>query len=114
MSGTPKTARAIREAIAARRISAVEVCRNALSAIAALDPALSAFRTVAAEPALARAAELDARSDRGGLPLLGVPIALKDNICTRGIATTASSRILEGYVPPYNATVAERLEAAGA
>src|SRR4029077_6971174 len=52
--------------------------------------------------------------DKASLPLLGVPIALKDNICTRGIPTTASSRILEGYMPPYDATVVERLEAAGA
>ncbi len=114
MSGAPKTARAIRDAIAAGETTAIEVCRTALDAIAALDPALNAFRTVAAERALARAAELDARPDRRALPLLGVPIALKDNMCTRGIATTASSRMLEDYVPPYDATVVERLEAAGA
>jgi aspartyl-tRNA(Asn)/glutamyl-tRNA(Gln) amidotransferase subunit A len=111
---TPKTARAIRDAVAAGETSAVEVCRQALDAIRALDPALNAFRSVAGERALARAAELDARSDTSRLPLLGVPIALKDNICTRGIPTTASSRILEGYIPPYDATVVERLEAAGA
>jgi aspartyl-tRNA(Asn)/glutamyl-tRNA(Gln) amidotransferase subunit A len=114
VNGTPKTARALRSAIAAGEITAVETCRTALDAIAALDPTLNAFRTVAAERALVRAAELDARPDQAALPLLGVPIALKDNICTRGIATTASSRILEGYVPPYDATVVERLEAAGA
>jgi aspartyl-tRNA(Asn)/glutamyl-tRNA(Gln) amidotransferase subunit A len=114
VSGTPKTARGIRDAVAAGEITAVEVCRTALAAIAALDPALNAFRTVAAERALARAAELDARPDRHALPLVGVPIALKDNICTRGIATTASSRMLQEYVPPYDATVVERLEAAGA
>ncbi len=114
MSGMPNTARGIRAAIEAREISAVEVCRRALEVIAALDPALNAFRTVAAERALARAAELDGRGDRGALPLLGVPIALKDNICTRGVATTASSRVLENYVPPYDAAVVERLEAAGA
>jgi aspartyl-tRNA(Asn)/glutamyl-tRNA(Gln) amidotransferase subunit A len=100
VSVTPKTARAIRDAVAAGETSAVEVCRQTLDAIRALDPPLNAFRSVAAERALARAAELDSRSDRSPLPLLGVPIALKDNICTRGIPTTASSRILEGYVPP--------------
>jgi aspartyl-tRNA(Asn)/glutamyl-tRNA(Gln) amidotransferase subunit A len=114
VSGTPKTARALRDAVAAGEITAVEVCRTALDGIAALDPALNAFRTVAAERALLRAAELDARPDKASLPLLGVPIALKDNICTRGITTTASSRILDRYVPPYNATVVERLEGAGA
>ena len=114
MSGTAKTARAIRKAIATGETTAVEVCRQSLATIAALDPALGAFRAVAADRALARAAELDARPDKASLPLLGVPIALKDNLCTRGLTTTASSRILERYVPPYNATVVDRLEAAGA
>jgi aspartyl-tRNA(Asn)/glutamyl-tRNA(Gln) amidotransferase subunit A len=104
----------IRNAVAGRERSAVDVCRAALDRIEALDPALNAFRTVARERALARAAELDGRTDHRSLPLLGVPIALKDNMCTRGISTTASSRILENYVPPYNATVVQRLEAAGA
>jgi aspartyl-tRNA(Asn)/glutamyl-tRNA(Gln) amidotransferase subunit A len=92
----------------------VEICGAALDRIAATDGALNAFRAVAPERALARAAELDGRADRATLPLLGVPVALKDNLCTRGIATTAGSRMLEGYLPPYDATVVERLEAAGA
>jgi aspartyl-tRNA(Asn)/glutamyl-tRNA(Gln) amidotransferase subunit A len=110
----PIDALGIREAIASRRLSATEACRAALDRIAALDPPLNVFRAVAADKALARAAEIDAREDGRNLPLLGVPIALKDNLCTRGIPTTASSRILEGYNPPYNATVVDRLEAAGA
>ncbi len=110
----PIDAHGIREAIASRRLSVTEICRAALERIAALDPPLNAFRAVAADKALARAAEIDAREDGRNLPLLGVPIALKDNLCTRGIPTTASSRILEGYNPPYNATVVDRLEAAGA
>jgi aspartyl-tRNA(Asn)/glutamyl-tRNA(Gln) amidotransferase subunit A len=110
----PIDALGIREAIASRRLSAREACRAALDRIAALDPPLNVFRAVAADKALSRAAEIDAREDGRNLPLLGVPIALKDNLCTRGIATTASSRILEGYNPPYNATVVDRLEAAGA
>jgi aspartyl-tRNA(Asn)/glutamyl-tRNA(Gln) amidotransferase subunit A len=104
----------IREAIASGRASAVEICRAALDRIAATDGALNAFRALAPERALARAAELDGRADRATLPLLGVPVALKDNLCTKGIATTAGSRMLEGYLPPYDATVVERLEAAGA
>ena len=107
-------AHAIREGVANRRFSATDVCRSALDRIAALNPPLNAFRTVAADRALARAAEIDARPDAAGRPLLGVPIALKDNLCTKGITTTASSRILEGYTPPYDATVVTRLEAAGA
>jgi aspartyl-tRNA(Asn)/glutamyl-tRNA(Gln) amidotransferase subunit A len=92
----PIRASEIRDAVARRQASAVDICRAALDRIAALNPQLNAFRAIAPERALARAAELDARVDRANLPLLGVPVALKDNLCTRGIATTASSRILEG------------------
>jgi len=111
---TPIRARDIRDAVASGEVSALDICRAALDRISARNPPLNAFRAVAADRALARAAELDARPDRATLPLLGVPVALKDNMCTRGIATTASSRILDGYMPPYDATVVERLEAAGA
>jgi aspartyl-tRNA(Asn)/glutamyl-tRNA(Gln) amidotransferase subunit A len=87
-----------------------------LDRIAEHDGALHAFQTVATEQALERAGSLDKERDAGRVagPLHGVPIALKDNLSTRGIPTTASSRILEGYVPPYDATVVSRLEAAGA
>ena len=111
----PQTASEIRRAIAAGRASAAELCDVVLERIARVDRELGTFRTVDAERARARAAELDRRrAELAGLPLLGVPIAVKDNICTRGLRTTASSRILETYVPPYDATVVERLEAAGA
>src|SRR3954467_14792553 len=94
----PIDARSIRDAVARRTVSAVEVCRAALDRIATGNPPLNAFRAIAHERALARAAELDGRrgsADLARLPLLGVPVALKDNMCTRGLATTASSRILE-------------------
>ncbi len=95
--------------------TAVDVCTEFLDRIAARDGEIGAFNHTAAGPALERAAELDRRGpDASGLPLLGVPVAVKDNICTRGLPTTASSRILAGYVPPYDATVVERLTAAGA
>ena len=111
----PLTAVEIRRTVAAGRASAAEVCDAALERIAALDGQIGAFRTVDAVRARARAAELDhRRAELAGLPLLGVPVAIKDNICTRGLRTTASSRILETYEPPYDAAVIERLEAAGA
>ena len=110
----PFTVAETREAVRSGRASSVEICRAALDRIAAADPGINAFRAVAAERALARAAQLDARGDRATLPLLGVPDAIKDNLCTRGIATTAGSRMLDGYLPPYDADVVERLESAGA
>src|SRR5262249_18993521 len=95
--------------------SALERCREALDRADAVNGSLNAFNTIAPEPALARAAQLDRDAGRWrDAPLAGVPIAIKDNICTRGLRTTASSRILERYVPPYDATVVSRLEAAGA
>ena len=111
----PQTAVDIRRAVAAGRASAQDVCEATLERIQALDAELGAFRTVDANRARTRAAEIDRHhTDLSGLPLLGVPVAIKDNICTRGMRTTASSRILETYEPPYDATVVERLDAAGA
>ena len=109
----PRTASAIRAAVAARDVSAVEVCRDALDRIGRLDGALHAFLHVDDRGALERAARLD-REPPANAPLLGVPVALKDNICTAGVRTTAASRLLEHYVPPYSAGVVERLERAGA
>jgi len=106
------SAAAIRAAIARRETSAEEVCRAALDRIARADDALHAFLHVDADRALARARALDA--ERGDGALYGVPVALKDNISTRDVPTTAGSRILDGYRPVYNATVVDRLEQAGA
>ena len=105
----------IRDGVRSGALSAVEACRAALDRIESVDGRLNAFNTVSTDRALARAAEIDQNRNRlSTAPLAGVPIALKDNICTRGIRTTASSRILETFVPPYDATVVERLNAAGA
>ena len=111
----PATGVAIRDAIRDGRASAAEVTTAALDRIASADAALHAFLTIDGERAMRRASELDTRRDElSHLPLFGVPIAVKDNICTRGLRTTAGSKILERYVPPYDAAVVERLEAAGA
>jgi aspartyl-tRNA(Asn)/glutamyl-tRNA(Gln) amidotransferase subunit A len=105
----------IRAAIRSRARSAGEVCREALSRVAAENPHLNAFNTVAAERAIERADAIDREPARWrDAPLAGVPVAIKDNLCTAGLRTTASSRMLESYVPPYDATVVARLEAAGA
>lgn len=73
---------------------------------------LNAFITVAKESALLRAKEIDSQGHDG--PLAGIPIAIKDNISTKGIATTCASKILTGYIPPYDAHVIEKLKEAGA
>jgi aspartyl-tRNA(Asn)/glutamyl-tRNA(Gln) amidotransferase subunit A len=110
----PDTIREIRDGVRQGSRSAVEVCEKVLTRIEAHNGTLNAFNTVTRDQALARAAAIDAHPDRAAMPLAGVPVALKDNLCTRGVRTTASSRILEHFVPPYDATVVARLEAAGA
>ena len=104
------------EAIQARRASSAELTEAALARIAATDGRLGAFLAVAPERAREAARAADARAAAGGRrsPIDGVPVAVKDLFLTRGVPTTAGSRILEGYLPPYDATVVERLEAAGA
>lgn len=96
--------------------SAREVAEEHLARIDAFEDQVHACNLVLADEALAQADAIDAARARGEElgPLAGVPIAIKDNMCTRGIPTTCSSKILEGWRPPYDATVLERLRAAGA
>ena len=110
------TARAVAAAVAAGERSARSVVDDCLDRIAERDGEIGAFNLVLASEARAAADRLDAAVARGEPlgPLAGVPVALKDNLCTRGIPTTCSSRVLEGWRPPYDATVVERLRAAGA
>jgi len=112
----PRTATDIAAAVADGSVAAVSIVEDHLDRIAADDGEIHAFNTVAAEDARQAAAEIDAAIAAGTAvgPLAGVPIALKDNFCTSGVTTTCSSRILQDWVPPYDATVVERLRAAGA
>ena len=116
MTTTAQTARGIRDQIVAGETSATEVCREHLTRIEQANPQLNAFNTIIAERALERADLIDRRQVSGESlgPLAGVPIAIKDNLCVRGVRTTASSRILDQFIPPYDATVVQRLELAGA
>jgi hypothetical protein len=106
--------------LAKRKVSPVELTELFLRRIERHNPSLNAFLTVTAEHALAAAhrAEKEMSRTRRSIHrnrlLLGIPIALKDNICTRGIRTTAGSRILRDFVPPEDATVARKLGRAGA
>jgi len=99
-----------------REISAVEVTRAYLDRIGEVDPKIRAYLTVTADQALMQAEEADKRLKKACdvTPLTGIPLGIKDVICTKGVKTTCASKILENFVPPYNATVMERLEAHGA
>jgi len=115
MASAPATATSVREAFVEGAVTAVAICETALSRIAASNARLGAMLAIEGERALDRAAELDRSPDRRALgPLAAVPVAVKDNICTEGVRTTAGSRVLAQFVPPYSATVVTRLERAGA
>ncbi|MBV9251214.1 MAG: Asp-tRNA(Asn)/Glu-tRNA(Gln) amidotransferase subunit GatA, partial [Acetobacteraceae bacterium] len=98
-----------------RRFSARELTAAHLAAIEALNPKLNAFLTVTGEQALHRAEEADAALLRNeGRRLTGIPLAIKDLFCTKGVRTTAGSRILEPFIPPYESTVSANLLRDGA
>ena len=101
--------------LARGEVSPVEVTDHILERIAAKDGAINAYITVDEAGARAQAREAEARLRRGqATPLTGIPLALKDVMVTQGLRTTCGSRILENFVPPFDATVCERLRAAGA
>jgi aspartyl-tRNA(Asn)/glutamyl-tRNA(Gln) amidotransferase subunit A len=102
--------------VAKGALRAREVAEATLASIDGRDRTLNAFLAVARDDVLAQADAIDAKRARGEPlgPLAGVPIALKDAICTRGVTTTAGSKALEGYIPAYDATVVARLRAADA
>ena len=103
--------------IKAKELSAVEAAKIQLEAVKERDKKYNCYITLMEEEALAQAAAVQKRLDAGELsdaPLAGVPMAVKDNICTRGVKTSCASEVLGDFKPPYNATVVERLEEAGA
>jgi aspartyl-tRNA(Asn)/glutamyl-tRNA(Gln) amidotransferase subunit A len=103
---------AARDAIAAKKVSAVELTRAMLDRIEKVDPRVHAYNSVTADHALAQARAVDEGKRSGALA--GVPIALKDNLCTTFGTTTCSSKMLENFRAPYDATVVKKLDAAGA
>jgi aspartyl-tRNA(Asn)/glutamyl-tRNA(Gln) amidotransferase subunit A len=97
-----------------RELSSVELTRAVLERIRHVEDKVCCFVTITEEAALAQAREADERIKVGKLsPLTGIPALIKDNMCTKGVKTTCSSKMLENFVPPYDATVVERLRAAG-
>jgi aspartyl-tRNA(Asn)/glutamyl-tRNA(Gln) amidotransferase subunit A len=108
------TAHEAQELLAKREVSARELTQAVLDRIQAVDGKVRAYISVTAEEALNQADVADERLARGaGRPLTGVPLALKDIMCTKGVRTTCASRMLENFVPPYDAHVVERLRDAG-
>ncbi len=112
---TRLTATEIAGLVASGETSAVEVTRAHLDRIAAVDDRVNAFLHVDTEGALAAARDVDERRAAGAElgPLAGVPVAVKDVLTTKGVPTTVGSKILEGWRPPYDSTIVERLRAAG-
>src|ERR1700674_2929773 len=105
----------LREGIVHGNHTARAVTESALGAAEKLNGTLNAFLEIGREEAMNRAARVDAidQTNRAALPLAGIPIAVKDNICVRGMQASCGSRILGPYHPPYDATVISRLIAAG-
>lgn len=107
--------RALHRQLVTKERSAEEIACEYLERLAQLEPQLKSFITVTEELALQQARAVDARIRAGEEigPLAGIPLAVKDNLCTQGIRTTCASRMLEGFIPPYESTVTARLAAAG-
>jgi aspartyl-tRNA(Asn)/glutamyl-tRNA(Gln) amidotransferase subunit A len=103
------------ERLIKRELSSVELTRSVLDRLAMVEDKVNAFLTITPELALAQAEQADSRLAAGNAgPLTGIPVAIKDVLCTKGVRTSCGSRILESFVPPYSATAVARLEEAGA
>lgn len=116
MSLNRLTAHELHEKLTSREISSLEITEAVFQRIDEVEDKVKAFVTVTRETALAKAREVDEKIARGEKigPLEGIPVVIKDNMCTEGVPTTCSAKMLHNYIPPYNATVVEKLKAAGA
>ena len=113
---TSLSLRQLSDCLRSGELTAVQAAEAYLASIRENDPSIRAYLSVLEEKAMGQAAETDRRRARGETlsPLAGVPAGIKDNICTKGVTTTCASRMLEQFIPPYNAHVIEKLEEAGA
>src|ERR1035441_5531948 len=111
-----KTIHEVSADLKSKKISSVELTKAAMDHLEEIEPKVQSFITITRDEALKQAAEADKglAAGRDLTPLTGVPVAIKDLLCTKGIRTTCASRMLENFKPPYNAAVVERLYAAGA
>src|SRR5205814_1116444 len=112
----PFTIDRIRDAIAERTLTATSLLEQFYMQVKKGDPEIGAFLSLSKDRAAAKAAEIDKLAEAGNPlpPLAGVPVAIKDVMVTRDVRTTAGSKILETFVPPYDCTAVARMEAAGA
>lgn len=110
------TAHELHDKLKAKEISSAEIVKSVLANIGAVEGKVKAFMTVTEDEAYRMAEEAEVRfsKDKGVTPLTGIPVVVKDNMCSKGIPTTCSSKILSDFRPPYDATVVERLKDAGA
>ncbi|MEG2174623.1 MAG: amidase, partial [Oscillospiraceae bacterium] len=109
------TAAALSHMLAAKECSAVELTKSLFARITETEKRIGAYLTLCETQALADAAAIDKRRVQGEKlpPLAGIPVSIKDNICTKGVLTTCASRMLSNFVPSYDATVIEKLRACG-
>jgi aspartyl-tRNA(Asn)/glutamyl-tRNA(Gln) amidotransferase subunit A len=113
---TPKPISALREAITSGNVKSADLAAEYYDRITAVNPALNIYLSLSKERAMAQAQRVDALAAKGDTlpPLAGIPVGIKDVLAMKGAPATAGSKVLEGYHPPYDATVVSRLEAAGA